>query len=1273
MKTKTILLAAFAFIAESALAQTRYQFHCSEFVSTDNSRAPQSVFTYDRQANTLSINASGSNNVAFEMAQGADGEYFIENDQTLFLICGQNLQMTASSAVIWWINGYHNGADNPSITASSGSDRFFVWDLKAKTTMSPAFDFTQEQITISGRGTRFMLAAGLTALRAGMPGLLKDISYYAPYEAACIYPNLMTRLNFTETTLTQAVKEKVEAMMNKMQTMANDETVSFGRRQALTDAIGQARMNLAAVDEDDYSAAYAIVLSLRSVMDAKDSGTHTGSWEKAANGMKARFDDQYISITFYNDSIVRICKTKDADYQRKSWVILQQPEDGLSIDYVEKDDTVTLSTPKLHIIYNVAQGVATVLDAQGRQLISEQGHEFVATKDGPFDSYTLTQDFRLDDDERIYGMGQLQDGMLNRRGTSVLLEQDNRRIAIPYFLSSKNYSLYWDNYSPTTFTDASSGTRFRSTGTAIDYYVLSADDKDGVQRSLRSLTGQCELPPLWNFGVYQSKERYTSAQEVMDVLKRYREQHIPIDCMVQDWQYWGDDAHWNAMEFLNPTYSNYQEMIDYVHDQHAKLMISIWTTFGPETKPFAEFQEKGLLLPGNTWPLNTGSRIYDLYSSQARDIYWRYLYNGIVNKGIDAYWLDMTDPEFFGEQSDFDHVSEYGETWRSLRNVFPLATVEGVANHHRAQPELSDKRTSILTRCGFLGMQRTGAFIWSADITASWDVLRNQIAAACNVSVSGLPYWNSDTGGFFLGRYKNGVNDPAFRRLYTRWTQFSCFTPMLRFHGTGTPQEPWQFGSEGDTYGEYDNIVKYIRLRYALLPYIYATANRVRTESAVFMDAIPLAFPDDKDGWDVSDEYMFGQSFLVAPIVQDGVIGRDVYLPGQTTKWIDFWTGYTYDGGQSVFKKAPADVIPLYVKAGSILPIGPDVQYSTEKPWDALELRIYPGADGEFTLYEDAFEGYGYEQGQFTEIPMHWDEAAQTLTIGERRGGYDGMLTKRKFHIVVVTPGKGTGDQRQKEFDEVVTYKGKTLTVRLKGGNTTEPATKDLTQYIENPSFEDDGKQLTKVAPKGWTVESQTWWWGVNPTSPGAIGDPVATDGKYIFGVWDSQVQKASISQVITGLPKGDYRLCVDMQATNQVDKVRTGEQCVFAGEQRGLFRDQVRSVGVGDECPMQTIHVDFTQEADDTPLTIGVMTDNAPEETWFKIDNFRLYPQPDDVIDAITQLQASDRSLSSNHRQSVYNLQGQKVADNKSSLFENSSTAKRGIYITNGKKYVVS
>ena len=1261
-KVKTLSL-LFLLLAPCSLlrAQTRYQFHATEYVSTDNSRAPQSAFSYDRQANTLSVNASGANNVAFEMAQGADGQYFIENDQTLLLICGQNLQQTSTTAVIWWINGYHNGSDNPSYVAKSGSDNLFVWDLKAKSTMSPAFDFTQEKIVISGKGTRFMLAAGLTARQAGTPGVLKDISYYAPYEAACLYPSLMTRLKFTATSLTQAVKDKAEAMMEKMQTMASDETASVVRRRALTDAISHATTDLAVVGENDYAAAYAIVLNLRSVIDAKDPGTHTGSWEVTANGLKARFDDQHISITFYNDSIVRVLKTFDADYARKSWVILQQPQTGLDIGYVEKNDTVTLSTQKLRVSYDVAQGMVTILDAQGRQLITETGHEFVATKDGPFDSYTLTQDFRLDDDERIYGMGQLQDGMLNRRGTSVLLEQDNRRIAIPYFLSSKNYSLYWDNYSPTTFTDAATGTRFRSTGTAIDYYVLSAPDKDGVQRSLRSLTGQCELPPLWNFGVYQSKERYTSAQEVMDVLKRYREQHIPIDCMVQDWQYWGDNAHWNAMEFLNPTYSNYQEMIDYVHDQHAKLMISIWTTFGPETKPFAEFQEKGLLLPGNTWPLNTGSRIYDLYSSQARDIYWRYLYNGIVNKGIDAYWLDMTDPEFFGEQSDFDHVSEYGETWRSLRNVFPLATVEGVANHHRAQPELSDKRTSILTRCGFLGMQRTGAFIWSADITASWDVLRNQIAAACNVSATGLPYWNSDTGGFFLGRYRNGVADPAFRRLYTRWTQFSCFTPMLRFHGTGTPQEPWQFGSEGDAYGEYDNIVKYIRLRYALLPYIYATAHRIRTESAVFMDAIPLAFPDDEGGWDVSDEYMFGQSFLVAPIVQDGVIGRDVYLPGKQTKWIDFWTGYTYNGGQSVFKKTPADVIPLYLKAGSILPIGPDVQYSTEKPWDALELRIYPGADGKFTLYEDEFEGYGYEQGHFSEIPMKWDEASQTLTIGARRGEYEGMLSEREFRIVVVTPEKGTGDQRQTTFDKVVTYSGEALTIQLKGGNTAEPVTKSLTGYIENPSFEDDGKQLTKVAPTGWTVDSGTAWWGVNPTSPGAIGDPVATDGKYIFGVWDSQVQKASISQVITGLPQGNYRLCVDMQATNQVDKNRTGEQCVFAGEQRGLFRDQVRSVGVGDECPMQTIHVDFTQENDNAPLTIGVMTDAAPQETWFKIDNFRLYLQPnDDVITAIAP------HSSFTPRQGVYNLQGQKIAEDDLSL------AKRGVYIANGKKYVV-
>lgn len=771
-----------------------------------------------------------------------------------------------------------------------------------------------------------------------------------------------------------------------------------------------------------------------------------------SDGCVASFGDEHVRIQFVNDSTVRVSKAYDTnEFNRNSYAVISGTDANISVSVTTSGDIVTLQSTKMSVTYSLSTGIVTFLDGVGHQLLTEGSHSFTSTTDGSFSSYTITQNFQLANDERIYGMGQIQDGLLNRRGTMTYLLQENCKISIPYFLSSKNYGLYWDNYSPTTFNDTGSQTYFRSTGKVIDYYVLAASNSHEVQRSLRNLTGQTELPPLWNFGAYQSKERYTSANEVMSVVQRYRDLQIPLDCVVQDWQYWGDGAHWNAMEFLNPDFSNYQQMIDFVHEKNAKIMISFWPNFGPSTTPYSDFNNRGWLF---TVSDANGSRPYNTYRSDARDLYWNYVWNGIISKGIDAYWMDATEPEFFGDDEyHMNNIALDGQTWRSVRNAYPLVDVSGVAQHHRAQSELSNKRVSIMTRSAYLGQQRTGCYIWSADINGTWDALRKQIPAACSVSETGLPYWNSDTGGFFNG----DVNNANWCRLFVRWTQFSTFTPMLRFHGTATPREPWQFGSAGDGRGNYDNIVKYINLRYALLPYLYSTAHLVRTDAQTFMQGMPVAFPNDAQTYNIVDQYMFGKSFLVAPVMEDGLVGRHTYLP-TGERWIDFWDGYTHDGGQKVYKKTPMSIIPLYVRAGSILPWGPEVQYSSEKNWDNLELRIYPGANGKFILYEDELDGYNYENGQYSEIPMTWNDATKTLTIGARQGSFSGMLNERTFNVVVVTPDKGIGDAHTTTFDATVNYNGTEVSVVLDAENVEEPVNENV------PSSEPLEYPVAKVA-----------------------------------------------------------------------------------------------------------------------------------------------------------------------------------------------------------------
>lgn len=1012
-----VLLLLLLLLSVESTAQQPYRFVCTDYVATDSLRAKQSAFLYDKLANTFSVNAKGAQNVAFKMSSAKDGEYTIRQDQIWFTVAGSNLSTQSAHTNLWWINGVNNPGCQPDKIVSSGGKVVMLWNLRDNNSLRNPFNFSLSTQTIGNGTAQFVLAMGTTAADQNNPGLISDVNYYADYEVAAAYPFIMDAVGMTPTTVTSKYKERLMALIEEASEI-----------KGLENAVAKARTICENDNDTDYVAVREALSSLQKAVNNYDDNHHIYSYIKTSDGISAKLDTLNIHIKFINDSIVRVLKTYDADYNRKSWVIIPNVKESVSLDYEEDDSDIIVSSDKVRIVYSLKDGCVTVLKADGTKLISETKTSLRPTMDGDQPSFTVTETFNLDNEERIYGLGQIQDGRLNQRGQSVMLSQSNKSICIPYFQSSKDYAIYWDNYSPTRFTDNEGGTTFRSTGRAADYYVLVADNSAGVLKSVRHLTGETRQPALWNFGFYQSKERYMSADETMGVMKKYRDLNVPIDCVVQDWQYWGDNAHWNAMDFLAPSYDNYQQMIDSIHAMHGKLMITVWPDFGPETEQAKYLKSIGRLIPAESYPTGADVHDYDPYDSGARDYYWKMLYNGLVSKGIDAYWLDSTEPDYFGNgTTDYDYVTGTGETWRALHNIFPLATVEGVYDHHRAQKELSNKRVSIMTRSGFLGMQRTGAYVWSADITSDWNVLANQIPAACNLSVSGLPYWNSDTGGFFTGKYR-GINDDAWVRLYQRWTQFSTFTPMLRFHGTNTPREIWQFGSEGDANGVYDNLLKYIKLHYRLVPYLYSTAHQIVVNGESFMNSLPFSFENDAKGYDVKDEYMLGQSILVAPVVRDGVTSRDVYLP-EGQQWFDFWTGERYNGGQTINRKTPMNIIPVFMKAGTIMPWGPKVQYTSEKPWDDIEIRVYPGADGHFTLYEDEGDNYNYEQGAYTEIPFTWNDDAQTLTIGQRKGSYDGMLKNRKFRIVIVSRRNGFGDEQSETIDSTVDYDGKAQTL----------------------------------------------------------------------------------------------------------------------------------------------------------------------------------------------------------------------------------------------------
>lgn len=786
--------------------------------------------------------------------------------------------------------------------------------------------------------------------------------------------------------------------------------------------------------------------------------------------------DLAVEVVFYTPSAVRVMKypkTLASAPQHQSYSIIAQPQTTkqLAVERTDANGRVTLSSACLRVAIDRQTGDVTFIGtATGDTLLRETAASMTSIDQGVDKGrYSIAQTWRLEPEEVIIGLGQRNQPTLNQRGQTVRIWSTNTNITIPYFASEKGYGLYWDNAGESQFADTDQGTTFGSLVAQMeDYYFLYRDGtQDGVVAAIRDLTGQATMFPLWAMGHWQCRERYKTSDELCDVLDRYRELQIPLDGIVQDWQYWGCDSNWNAMRFQNPYYINKvgdaewarylpddlkplaeeyvksgrkprikspQEMIDYVHRNNAHLMISIWANFGPWTKQYRELSKMGALLPFDTWPRHRGVQPYDAFNPEARDLYWRYLRH-LYDMGIDAWWTDSTEPDHFEKPGDSDYMTHDG-SWRSVKNAFPLVTNKGIYEHQRSMKP--KKRSLQMTRCGAFGLQHYGAFSWSGDIVSNWKTMKAQIPSGLNYVACGIPYWNTDIGGFFGWDYNNDPHSPAMQELQVRWMQWGCFMPLMRNHcSSPMVSEIYNFGQPGDW--AYDVQKQYVELRYRLLPYIYSTAGDVMLNAGSMIRPLMFDFPHDRHAITLADEYLFGRQLLVHPVtdalytwldrqkrghqiypdLRQAAAPVEVYLP-KGSLWYDFWTGERHEGGRTIQRLAPIDVIPVYVRAGSILPWGPAVQYAAEKPWDQLELRVYNGADGDFTLYEDAGDGYDYEQGQYTLIPMHWDDASRTLTIGQRQGQYKGMLRQRQFTVCL--PGSA---------GVLVDYDGTQKTVKL--------------------------------------------------------------------------------------------------------------------------------------------------------------------------------------------------------------------------------------------------
>jgi alpha-D-xyloside xylohydrolase len=676
----------------------------------------------------------------------------------------------------------------------------------------------------------------------------------------------------------------------------------------------------------------------------------------------------------------------------------------------ETPEAVTLSTAAVQVKIDRTTGAATFLTLDGKVLIEEAGRDL---------SHGVTQDFTQPwgGETIIYGLGQHQNGLLDYSGTTVHLQQANRDVGVPMLVSPQGFGLLWNNAS---VTDVDVGLASKppvvirsEAGAGVDYDFIYGPEIDDVIGGYRALTGEAPMMARWTWGLWQSKERYATQAELLGVAAKYRAMNVPFDAVVQDWQYW-QAGQWGSHRFDPARFPDPAAMVKTLHDQHVHAVVSVWPRLDTDTANTAALDAAGALFPKtypNVYPAGQG-RWYDAWNPKGRDLYWRQVMQNLGTLGFDGWWLDASEAELGGSWGEMRELKTAAGPGAEVYNAYPLMHTTAV--HDGMVRDQSDKRAFILTRSAYAGQQRNAAVTWSGDTTGNWETLKRQVPAALNFSLSGLPYWSADIGGFFGGDPK----DPAYAELFTRWYQFGVFNPMFRVHGTGQGKEIWAF--DGATQ---KILLDYDRLRYRLLPYIYSASWEVTSRHGTMMRALAFDFRDDSEALRVPDEYMFGRALLVAPVVQKGASARTVYLPGKES-WYDYWTGAKTAGGQVVVANADIATIPVYVRAGSILPLGPVKQYADAPSQDPIEIRVYPGRDGSFELYDDAGDGYDYTKGKYAVVRMTWSDKVRALEIGARKGSFGGMPARQVFSIRC-----GTGTAAPK----TVSYDGKAVTVPLEG------------------------------------------------------------------------------------------------------------------------------------------------------------------------------------------------------------------------------------------------
>jgi len=760
------------------------------------------------------------------------------------------------------------------------------------------------------------------------------------------------------------------------------------------------------------------------------------SFTRDRDGITCSLDKGLMKVKICLDNMVEVKYTSlPVSLDKLSLVVINKWEQIPGFTINEHTDEIIISTDKLKILINKSDNSVRFTTLTGELILSEdnlKGKTLTSATIAGIKTYNCSTLFLSPADESLYGLGCHPEDTLsiNYKGRNQDLTIKYMTGAVPVLLSTRGYGLMWDNYSASQFYGAEEGnTRFRyvsESGNMTDYYFIYGPDFDQIIASYRSATGNAPMLPKWSFGLFQSQDRYKSQAEVLSVKDNYRKNKIPVDCIVQDWFYWEPDVI-GCHRFWPERYPDPKSMVADLHKANIHAMISIWPVMAKGTANYDAMAKAGNLttILWDNVMTHTFDNYYDAHSEKARKMYWDQARDSLISpQGWDAWWVDQCEPDN-GTLLDERRKAVFA-TGRGIDffNTYSLMHSTGLYENWRK--DIPGKRAFFLIRQAFAGSQRNAATLWSSDITCTWRAFKSQVPQGINACASGIPYWTSDIGGYHFHWAAPDWSTADNRELFIRWFQFGTFSPIFRIHGKG---ERALFSDNWDAKTK-SILLNYDNLRYRLLPYIYSLSRKVTNKGYTIMRSLAFDFREDANIKSIPDQYMFGPAFLVNPVTERGKEKRSVYLP-KSTKWFDFWTGQTFDGGQAIDAPAPVETIPLYIKAGSVIPMGPFLQYATEKPADPLEIRIYPGADGSFILYEDENDTYNYEKGAFSTIFFKWDDAKRQVTIGNRNGEFPGVLKKRTFKIIIVDKNKGIGTGITEKPDKTVQYEGEEQVIKL--------------------------------------------------------------------------------------------------------------------------------------------------------------------------------------------------------------------------------------------------